>query len=116
MVFRRQRIAWVLVVAALGAPSAAWGQGAGDEQYQDPFAPETEQDEGASEATPAPAPAPAGGGDASAPAPSSAPDPAPEANAAHQLPYTGADGSLIIAAGAAMIAGGVALRLRLRAG
>jgi LPXTG cell wall anchor motif len=108
MAFRRG-IACVLAAAALAAPSAAWAQGAGDEQYQDPFAPETEQPEAA------PAPAPPAGGEASAPAPAPAPDPAPQAGAAQQLPYTGADVEIVLAAGTALLAGGVALRIRLPA-
>lgn len=110
MASRRQRVACVLAVAAaVVAPPATWAQGAGDEQYQDPFAPETEQP--APEATPVPAPAaPA------APSTPAAPDPAPEAQAAQQLPYTGADVEVVFAAGAALLLGGVVLRLRLRTG
>ena len=60
-----------------------------------------------------PAPrAPASGGEASAPAPAPAPDPAPQAGAAQQLPYTGADVEIVLAAGTALLAGGVALRIR----
>jgi pyruvate dehydrogenase E2 component (dihydrolipoamide acetyltransferase) len=101
----------VLAVAAvLVAPPATWAQGAGDEQYQDPFAPETEQP--APEATPAPAPESAA---PSAPAPDPAPPAAP-APSAQQLPYTGADAGAVFAAGAALLLGGVMLRLRLRTG
>lgn len=104
------------------APGVAPAQTPGDDQYTDPFG--GAQDEGAPpdsgeqpQAAPdtEPAPAPSGGGEASAPAPAPAPDPAPEANAAQQLPYTGADAEIVLAAGAVLLAGGVALRLRVRA-
>jgi LPXTG-motif cell wall-anchored protein len=108
---RGHRIACLLTAALLALPAAAWGQSAGDEQYEDPFAPGTEEPQ----ATPEAAPAPAAGGESSAPAPAPAPDPAPEANAAQQLPYTGADVEIVLAAGAALLAGGVALRIRVRA-
>lgn len=107
----RRRAVTLFCALALAAPATAYGQSAGDEQYEDPFAPRTEEPQ----ATPEPAPAPASGGEASAPAAAPAPDPAPEATAAQQLPYTGADVEIVLAAGAALLAGGVVLRLRLRA-
>jgi LPXTG-motif cell wall-anchored protein len=110
MASRRQGVAWLLVAVALGAPSAAWAQGAGDEQYQDPFAPDTEQSAEAPESTPAPAPAP--GGETSPSAPAAAPT--STATAAQQLPYTGADAGILAAGGVVLLAGGVALRLRVR--
>jgi hypothetical protein len=99
---------------ALASPASAVAQSAGDEQYEDPFAPETEQP--APEATPAPAPAPVAGAESSAavPAPALAADPAPTATAAQQLPYTGADAGIVLAGGVVLLAGGVALRLRVR--
>jgi LPXTG-motif cell wall-anchored protein len=100
----------LLCALALAAPATAYGQSAGDEQYEDPFAPGTEEPQVTPE--PAPAPAPASGGEASAPAAA----PAPEATAAQQLPYTGADVEIVLAAGVALLAGGVVLRLRLRRG
>ncbi|HEX2412985.1 MAG TPA: LPXTG cell wall anchor domain-containing protein, partial [Solirubrobacteraceae bacterium] len=101
----------LLAALALVTPATAFGQSAGDEQYEDPFAPETEQ----SEATPTPAPAPASGGESSAaPAPAPTAEPAPTATAAQQLPYTGADAGILLAGGVALLAGGVALRLRTR--
>jgi LPXTG-motif cell wall-anchored protein len=114
MASRRQWVVWLLVAVALGAPSAASAQGAGDEQYQDPFAPDTEQSEEAPESTPAPAPAPAPGGETSPSAPPPAAAPAPTATAAQQLPYTGADAGILAAGGVVLLAGGVALRLRVR--
>lgn len=105
----RRRAVTLFCALALAAPATAYGQSAGDEQYEDPFAPGTEEPQATPE--PASAPAPASGGEASAPAPT----PAPEATAAQQLPYTGADVEIVLAAGAALLAGGVVLRLRLRA-
>ena len=108
-------------VFVFAVPGVAPAQTPGDDQYADPFG--GAQDEGAppdSGEEPAPVPtaapaepaAPAAGGEASAPAP--APDPAPEANAVQQLPYTGADAEIILATGTVLLAGGVALRLRVR--
>jgi LPXTG-motif cell wall-anchored protein len=48
------------------------------------------------------------------PAPALAADPAPTATAAQQLPYTGADAGIVLAGGVVLLAGGVALRLRVR--
>ena len=107
-----QRLVTLVCALALAVPATAAGQSAGDEQYEDPFAPGSAEPE----ATPAPAPAPAaGGGETTAPVPAPAPDSAPEASAAQELPYTGADAEIVFAAGAALLAGGVALRLRVRA-
>ena len=109
----RRRAVTLFCALALAAPATAYGQSAGDEQYEDPFAPGTEEPQATPE--PAPAPAPASGAEASPPAAAPAPDPAPEATAARQLPYTGADVEIVLAAGVALLAGGVVLRIRLRA-
>ena len=105
------------LLGALAAPSAALAQGAGDEQYQDPFGDEQSQPEQAPTATPAPAqPAPAPAQPAPAqPAPSapSAPAPAPaQAGQSQQLPRTGVDAGWIALAGALSLAAGLALRRR----
>jgi LPXTG-motif cell wall-anchored protein len=107
---------FVLCIAALGcalaAPSAALAQGAGDEQYQDPFG--EEQAEPTPTATPTPAPAQSA---PSAPAPTATPSaaqaptqaaPAP----AEQLPRTGVDAGWIALAGGVLLAAGLALRRR----
>ena len=105
---RWRRVVSLSCALLLAVPGAAAAQSAGDEQYEDPFAPGTEQPE------PAPAPAPSTGGqESTAAAPAPAPDPVP-AQAAQQLPYTGADVEIVLAAGTALLAGGVALRIRLR--
>ena len=100
------------LACALAAPSAALAQGAGDEQYQDPFG--DEQSEPAPTATATPAPAQSA---PSAPAPTATPSvsaaqaptqPAP----AEQLPRTGADAGWLAVAGAMLLAAGLALRRR----
>jgi LPXTG-motif cell wall-anchored protein len=101
------------LLCALAAPSAALAQGAGDEQYQDPFGDEQSQQSDPTPeptATPVPAqPVP------SAPAPTATPSasaaqaptqPAP----ANQLPRTGLDAGWIALAGGLLLAAGLALR------
>ncbi|RKQ86628.1 hypothetical protein C8N24_4642 [Solirubrobacter pauli] len=99
------------------APASAFAQGAGDDQYNDPFG-----DEESQEATPAPT--------AQAPAPTATPGPAtpsqatpvpsgPQATATPapggpSLPYTGIDGWPIAIGGALLLGSGLALRARLR--
>lgn len=99
------------------APASAFAQGAGDDQYNDPFG-----DEESQEATPAPT--------AQAPAPTATPAPAtpsqatpvpsgPQATATPtaggpSLPYTGIDGWPIAIGGALLLGSGLALRARLR--
>jgi LPXTG-motif cell wall-anchored protein len=109
----------VALLCALAAPSAALAQGAGDDQYQDPFGDEQSQEEPTPTATPAPAPAPAQPAPAQpapaqpAPAPAQAPAPASaQSGQSEQLPRTGADAGWIAFAGAALLAAGIALRRR----
>ena len=101
------------LLCALAAPSAALAQGAGDEQYQDPFGDEQSQPEPTATATPAPAqaaPAPTATPSTAQQAPSQpAPAPAP---AGQQLPRTGADAAWLALAGAVLLAAGIALRRR----
>jgi LPXTG-motif cell wall-anchored protein len=116
-----ERLAAVLAALALSlaVPAAALAQGAGDDQYSDPFgsgqSDDSGSDDGGSEEPEASEP------DSSSDQPAPAPAPAPEATASQQepagqdqLPYTGADEGLVALAGVVMLAGGVALRLRLR--
>ena len=103
------------LLCALAMPSAALAQGAGDDQYQDPFGDEQSQEDPTPTATPAPAqPAPAQPAPAQpAPAPAQAPAPAPaQSGQSEQLPRTGADAGWIAFAGAALLAAGIALRRR----
>jgi len=109
------RIATLLaaLVLALTLPAAALGQGAGDDQYTDPFG-SGQNDEPAQEPdTPT----------SSDDEPSAAPAPAPTASAApsqesaagqDQLPYTGSDAGLLALGGALLMAAGLALRARVR--
>ena len=102
------------LVCALAAPSAALAQGAGDEQYEDPFGDEQSQSEPTPTATPAPAqPAPS----QAAPAPTAAPSTAQAPTQAapppsQQLPRTGVDAGWIALAGGVLLAAGIALRRR----
>ena len=104
------------LLCALAVPSAALAQGAGDEQYQDPFGDEQSQQEPTPTATPAPAqPAPAPAQPAPAPAQpaQSAQAPAPaQASPSQELPRTGVDAGWIALAGALSLAAGLALRRR----
>jgi LPXTG-motif cell wall-anchored protein len=113
-----RRLAALATALALALPGAAFGQSAGDEQYQDPFAGDDQEQSGG------------GSGNAPAPTATAVPTPAPEAGTAatpsaggsassggggrHVLPYTGADAGALLLAGAVLLGGGVALRVRLR--
>jgi hypothetical protein len=119
----KHRIAAGLAALSLAAaPAAAHAQnGAGDEQYQDPFAgggqtqttPKHQQStpssgSGLSQAPPATS-SPSAGASASQAAP---PAPAPAAQA-QQLPRTGLDVRVVAGAGIMLVLAGVALRRRL---
>jgi len=122
----RRRLAALAAAGLLAAPATALGQSAGDDQYQDPFAgegqeepsgPDTPVDDGGgsqpSEPAAAPEPAPAATGQEPAvDTGETAPAPAAESQ---ELPRTGADAGDVLIAGSVLLAGGVALRLRLRA-
>jgi len=103
------------LLCALAVPSAALAQGAGDEQYQDPFG--DEQAQPAPTAAPAPAPAqPAPAQPAPAqpvpaqPAPAQPPPAPAQASQAEQLPRTGVGAGWIALAGFVLLAAGIALR------
>jgi LPXTG-motif cell wall-anchored protein len=111
----RCRALVVLLSLALVLPSAAFGQGAGDEQYQDPFADEQTQqdqpraaqddDDGLSDTPP--------GGEEPAPAPeepAEEPEQQPEEESA--LPNTGSDPGILAFVGLLFVLIGVGLRLR----
>ena len=102
------------LVLALTLPTAALGQGAGDDQYTDPFG-SGQNDEPAQEPdtptssddTPSESPAPAPTAAPAAPAQESA-------GGQEQLPYTGSDAGLLALGGALLLGAGVALRVRVR--
>jgi hypothetical protein len=114
----RRRLAALIAVLALAAPASSAAQSAGDDQYEDPFAGEnggsapSRQQPAPAAAAPESEPAP----QAAAPAAQAAPQPAVSAAAPArtQLPYTGRDAAPALIAGTLLLAGGVALRLRLR--
>jgi hypothetical protein len=109
----RRRLAALAAAALLAAPAPALAQSAGDEQYEDPFA-GGDQSQPEPTATPAPAePAPEAPA-AEATVEPTAPAPAAEPASQQQLPRTGLDAAPILAAGTVLLAGGIALRVRLR--
>ena len=105
----RSTIVLAALLLALVTPAAALAQGAGDEQYQDPFG--DEQSQPTPTATPAPTQAPPAPSQ-SAPAPTATPAPAAQSPppSGRQLPYTGTDAGLLALAGAALLGAGLALR------
>jgi LPXTG-motif cell wall-anchored protein len=121
----RRRLAALAAAALLAAPAPAFAQSAGDDQYEDPFGGEQQEQTQQPESTPAPAatpaptaaPAPATATPAPAPSSTEAAPPAAAAPAAapgEELPRTGFDAALMIAAGAVLLGGGLVLRIRLR--
>ena len=109
----RRRLAVLAAAGLLAAPAPALGQSAGDEQYEDPFAGENQSQGGGSQEPAAPA----------SPEPTAPPAPAAESASSGQgtepaaqteLPYTGADAGAVLLAGSLLLAGGIALRVRLR--
>ena len=101
------------LACALAAPSAALAQGAGDEQYQDPFGEEQAEPTPTPTATPAPAQsAPSAPAPTATPSAAQAPTQAAPAPAGEQLPRTGVDAGWIALAGGVLLAAGLALRRR----
>jgi hypothetical protein len=105
----RLRHGLAVALVSLALPAGAYAQGAGDDQYSDPFG---------GDATPTATPKPA----ATAPAAQPAATPAPSAGTAQatatpapkQLPYTGVDAWPLALGGALLLGAGVTLRARLR--
>ena len=114
----RRRLVALAAAILLASPASAFAQSAGDDQYDDPFGDGGQQEQPAS--TPEPAPAPAEPAPAPAPAataePSAESTPVPATGSSSsggggkQLPRTGAPAGLVLAAGAAMLLGGLLLR------
>jgi LPXTG-motif cell wall-anchored protein len=104
----RQGLAVALVSLVL--PAGAFAQGAGDDQYSDPFG---------ADATPTATPKKPAATATAAPVQSTA-TPAPATAAATatpappQLPYTGVDAWPLAAGGALLLGAGLALRARVR--
>ena len=106
----RHGLALALVTLAL--PASAYAQGAGDDQYSDPFgadATPTATPKPAATATPAPAPAQSAATSAPATGAQATATPAP-----NTLPYTGVDAWPLALGGALLLGAGVTLRARLR--
>jgi hypothetical protein len=132
------RLATLFAIFLLALPGAAFAQGAGDDQYQDPFGDEQSQDGGGGSSddgglSDSP-PSTGGGGGGSGSSGSGSPGsgsgsgssgggssgtapttPAPSAGPAEagsQLPRTGSDPLILMALGAGLVLTGVGLRLR----
>ena len=108
----RRGLAVGAAIAAL-TPASAFAQGAGDDQYSDPFGSDQEQATAtptprAPTATPVPAQAPA------TPAPNQPGPAATPAPSGPALPYTGIEDWLTAAGGALLLGAGLTLRARLR--
>jgi LPXTG-motif cell wall-anchored protein len=109
----RRRLAAFAATALLAAPAPALAQSAGDEQYEDPFAGE---DQSQSQPEPTATPAPEEPVAPAEPAPEPAAEQSTPAATQQQseLPRTGLGVAPILAAGALLLGGGIALRVRLR--
>ena len=122
-----RRLATLLAALLLAFPAAAFAQGAGDDQYQDPFGDEPSQndsgsgsgsDGGLSDEPPVSGGGSSGSGSGSSGSGSSGGGTAPStstattAQATGQLPNTGSEPLLLMGLGAAFVLTGVGLRLR----
>ena len=106
----RLRHGLAVALVSLALPAGAYAQGAGDDQYSDPFgADATPTATPKPAATPAPAPAQAAA--TPAPATGAKATPTPPANT---LPYTGVDAWPLALGGVLLLGAGVTLRARLR--
>jgi hypothetical protein len=102
---------------ALATPAAhAQGNGAGDDQYADPFGSNQAAPTPTPRATAAPAPAATAAPTPATAAATATPVPAPSSASASgpTLPYTGVDAWIPGLSGALLLGAGVALRVRLR--
>jgi LPXTG-motif cell wall-anchored protein len=119
-----RRIIVAMLALALALPSAAFAQGAGDEQYQDPFGDEqaqndgsngnAAQDDGGLSDEP---PVQGGNGETETPTTPAPEEPAEdvapeEAQAPRTLPNTGSDPRALAFFGVLFLLAGVGLRLR----
>jgi LPXTG-motif cell wall-anchored protein len=122
------RLAALVATIALMAPASAFAQGAGDDQYQDPFPDtptQTQPDDGLRDEPPGGGSGGSGGGagsgggsgsgsDGGAETPAQQPAPGAQAAAADgsQLPNTGGEPLWLAVLGAGMLLAGTGLRLR----
>ena len=107
----RLRHGLAVALVSLALPAGAYAQGAGDDQYSDPFgadATPTATPKPAATATPAPAQP------AATPAPSAGTAQATPTPSKNTLPYTGVDAWPLALGGALLLGAGVMLRARLR--
>jgi hypothetical protein len=100
-----RRIAALAAVLALAAPAGAWAQGAGDTQYEDPFAGENGGNGGGGSGS---------GNGANSKLSSTAPGSQGGAEGSQRLPRTGADPGLVALLGAGFLLTGAGLRVRVR--
>ncbi len=108
-----------LAAASFGVPAGALAQSAGDEQYQDPLAGETQTQPDPSADPQAPnvddvpqlSPSAGGTGSGATPPTTTAPT-APGQPLPSTLPNTGADGRILAGIGLGLLLCGVGLRLR----
>jgi LPXTG-motif cell wall-anchored protein len=109
-----KRLSVLLAAAAIAAaPATAFADGAADEQYQDPLTAPAPPKKANKKATTAPATAaPTTSAPAAAAAPAASSGSNGTAAATGQLPRTGFPAGMVGLAGAAMAAGGLALRRR----
>jgi LPXTG-motif cell wall-anchored protein len=114
----RLRLAACLSALLLAAPAAAFAQGAGDDQYQDPFGDQPVQNDGGSGEDGLSDEPPVGGngnGNANGGGdPGGAGDPEADDPARRQLPNTGSDPRPLAALGVALLLVGAGMRLRSR--
>ncbi len=110
----RIRHGLAVALAVLAFPAGALAQGAGDDQYSDPFGADATP-------TPKPKPKPAATAAPAQPAATATPAPAGATAAATatpapspQLPYTGIDAWPLAAGGVVLLGSGLALRARVR--
>ena len=106
-----RRIAALAAALSLALPAGALAQGAGDNQYQDPFAGE---DSGSGSGSGGGAEGTTGNGSLSNSPPSGQQLASQRSTPSGELPRTGADPGLVALLGAGLILTGAGLRVRVR--
>ena len=103
-------------VALALLPASAFAQGAGDDQYSDPFGSDNEEQQAQPTPTPrAPAATPAPAQPAPTAAPPGQPGPQPTATpSGPTLPYTGFEDWIVAGSGLLLLGAGLTLRATLR--